>query len=65
MSIYSGFATRQQEQNYDECLDSVLHLLQKRLVKMFRSEAADDLKFIRILTRLHHQMKNMEGHKYL
>ena len=65
MSIYSGFATRHQEEKYDECLDSVLYILQKRIIKFYSNEKADEEKFMTILSKLHLQMKNMETHKYL
>ena len=44
MSIYSGFATRHQEEKYDECLDSVLYILQKRIIKFYSNEKADEEK---------------------
>jgi uncharacterized protein with von Willebrand factor type A (vWA) domain len=65
MSIYSGFAMRSQEEAYDECIDSLLYVLQKRLIKFYQNEPTDEDKFISILTKLHSQMKNMENSKYL
>lgn len=65
MSIYSGFATRSQEEAYDECIDSLLYVLQKRLIKFYQNEPTDEDKFISILAKLHSQMKNMENSKYL
>ena len=65
MSIYSGFATRAQEENYDDIIDSVLYILQKRVCKFYQGEPADDDKFISMLVKLHHQMRGMETHKYL
>jgi len=35
MSIYSGFATRFQEEAYDHCLDSMLYVLQKRIIRFY------------------------------
>ena len=42
MSIYSGFATRIQEETYDDCLDSVLYILQKRILKFYQGDYADE-----------------------
>ncbi len=41
MSIYSGFATRFQEEAYDNCIDSLLYILQKRIIKFYQGETAD------------------------
>ena len=65
MSIYSGFATRQQEQTYDSCVESIIFILQKRLLKFYRNEKADENKFLSALCKIHAQMKSMENHKYL
>lgn len=65
MSIYSGFATRSQEEAYDGCLDSIVYILQKRVLKFYQEQPADEEKFISMLTKIHNQMKHMEAHKYL
>jgi hypothetical protein len=65
MSIYSGFATRSQEEIYDHFLEGVLYILQKRVLKFYHNEKADEEKFISSLNKLYHQMKSMEKHKYL
>ncbi len=65
MSIYSGFATRQQEEAYNEAVSSVIYILQKRLVKFFRGEAANDVKFFQVLMRIVGSIRNMEEYKYL
>ena len=65
MSIYSGFATRVQEETYDEIVDSILFILQKRVLKFYNNEHADEEKFINSLIKLYSQMKVMETHKYL
>lgn len=38
MSIYSGFATRQQEETYDNYLLGLIEILQRRLLMFFRNE---------------------------
>lgn len=65
MSIYSGFATRFQEEAYDNCIDSLLYILQKRIIKFYQGEPADEEKFISLVVKLHTQMRNMEKSKYL
>lgn len=65
MSIYSGFATRFQEEAYDHCIDSLLYILQKRIIKFYQNEQADEEKFITLVLKLCSQMKNMEKNKYL
>ena len=41
MSIYSGFATRFQEQTYDSLLLDLLGVLQKRLIKFYTGQEVD------------------------
>lgn len=65
MSIYSGFATRHQEETYDDCIDSIIYIFQKRLMKFYKGERADEEKFVSALSKIHSQMKSMETHKYL
>ena len=65
MSIYSGFATRQQEEAYDESIATLLYLMQKRLFKFYKNEPANDLKFIDLLMKIYNNIKNMEDSKYL
>lgn len=65
MSIYSGFATRFQEESYDHCIDSLLYILQKRIIKFYQGEQAEEDRFIELVLKLHQQMRNMEKNKYL
>ena len=65
MSIYSGFATRQQEEHYDQLVDDLIFVLQKRLLKFYNRQEADESKFVDVLQHLHSQMHKMEEHKYL
>ena len=41
MSIYSGFATRHQEETYDGLIEDLLYILQKRIIKFYKKEEAD------------------------
>lgn len=65
MSIYSGFATRQQEEAYDENIATLLYLLQKRVYKFYNNEPANDAKFIDLLMKVYATVKGMEDSKYL
>ena len=65
MSIYSGFATRFQEEAYDHCIDSLLYVLQKRIIKFYQGEPADEEKFISLVLKLNQQLRAMEKNKYL
>ena len=60
MSIYSGFATRQQEHAYDNLLVDLVSVLQKRIIKFYTGEEADEGKFHTILTTLQHHITKME-----
>ena len=65
MSIYSGFATRAQEECYDQAIDSLLYVLQRRIIKFYKNEEADEEKFISLVLKIHHQLRSMENNKYL
>lgn len=41
MSIYSGFATRQQETAYDGLVEDLILVLQKRILKFYNHEQTD------------------------
>lgn len=65
MSIYSGFATRQQEEAYDSLAEDLVYVLQKRLLKFYHNEQADESKFISILSHIYASLLKMEDSKYL
>ena len=65
MSIYSGFATRQQEETYDHCINSLLYILQKRILKFYTNEKTDEYKFSSLVQKIYLQIKQMEKAKYL
>lgn len=65
MSIYSGFATRQLEEQYDTYTQSLISNIQKRLLKFYRGEASDDSLFFGVIRKLYHAMRKMEKYKYL
>ena len=41
MSVYSGFATRNQEKHYDQVIYNVISTLMVRIVKFYKSETID------------------------
>lgn len=43
----------------------MLFVLQKRLLKFYNNETADENKFLDVLIQLHQQMAKMEENKYL
>lgn len=65
MSIYSGFATRQQEELYSSYVEALIGLLQKRILRLYRCEQTDEAKFGSTLRKIHGSMHKMESHKYL
>lgn len=65
MSIYSGFATRQQEHAYDHLLLDLIMVLQKRVIKFYTGEDADEPRFHNIITNLQSHLAKMEESKYL
>jgi hypothetical protein len=60
MSVYSGFATRQQEKRYNECLEYVLTMMTKRLIRFYLGETCNDVKFKYLLTSIHDKMQQLE-----
>lgn len=41
MSVYSGFATRQQESKYNTLIENLVIALKKRVIKFYNNEACD------------------------
>ena len=42
MSVYSGFATRANEQQYNKQVVNLIKVLQRRVIKFYLSEPADE-----------------------
>lgn len=57
MSVYSGFATRLNEQQYNKQIVNLIKVLQRRVIKFYRSEPADEdafkLVFQQVLDWIH------------
>lgn len=50
MSIYSGFATRTQENYYDQILYNVISTLLVRVSKFYHNEEVDENSFFKIIS---------------
>lgn len=65
MSIYSGFATRNQEHFYDQILYNLVSTLLLRVAKFYRREPIDDATFMKIMAEQERSLKKMEKRKVL
>jgi|JI6StandDraft_1071083.scaffolds.fasta_scaffold01833_23 hypothetical protein len=63
MSVYSGFATRSQEQLYDNLLGNVIAALSLRIVKFYRKEVVDERKFRNVLEYQCRYLRKLEKRK--
>ncbi|CAD8104426.1 unnamed protein product [Paramecium sonneborni] len=64
MSVYSGFATRQLESQYNKLITSLLKILQRRIIKFYKNEEADENQFKRVLEETLMKLNQMEHQKY-
>ncbi|EAR88364.2 hypothetical protein TTHERM_00812810 (macronuclear) [Tetrahymena thermophila SB210] len=65
MSIYSGFANRQLESNYNRLIEGTLRILQSRILKFYEEFPEDDKNFIKLLSKNVSYLAIMERNKYL
>ena len=65
MSIYSGFGTRQQESTYNSLVESIIKLLQSKVVSNIKNEATTDPSFKIQLLKYYDILLKLEAHKYL
>lgn len=63
MSVYSGFATRNQEQLYDNLVGNVLAALSLRIIKLYRREIVDEHKFRTVIEHQCRYLKKLEKRK--
>lgn len=63
MSIYSGFATRNLEQYYDQVLYSVISTLLTRITKFYRNEHVDERSFHKIISSQEKTLRKLEKRK--
>ncbi|KAL4490776.1 hypothetical protein ABPG72_021830 [Tetrahymena utriculariae] len=64
MTIHSGFATRQQETNYNKCVEALVVVLFKRVVKVYTKEECEEEQFKQYLIKILSCMHELEAHKY-
>ncbi|CAD8090590.1 unnamed protein product [Paramecium primaurelia] len=64
MSVYSGFATRQLEGQYNKLITSLLKILQRRIIKFYKNEQADEQQFKRVVEETLMKLNQMEHQKY-
>ena len=68
MSIYSGFATRQQESFYDKLVFKLIELIQDKIVFQYLpndSEIFDEKIFARKVVKIFRTLKKLEQNKHL
>lgn len=65
MSIYSGFATRNQEHYYDQILLNIMSTLLTRLLKFYRQETFDEKHFIVMMNKQIKYIQKMELRKVI
>lgn len=65
MSIYSGFATRQQEHKYNNLIETLVIAMKKRIIKFYAGEPCDEGKFKMLLKKIYKKMFIMEKGKYM
>lgn len=65
MSVYSGFATRQQELKYNGLLENLVIALKKRLIKFYNQEPCDESKFKLLIKKLYKKMFLLEKGKFM
>ena len=56
MSVYSGFATRGQENKYNFLLETLLVTLKKRIMKFYKQEECDENKFKLLIKKIYKKM---------
>lgn len=64
MSVYSGFATRLQETNYDQLTSSLISLLIARVMALYRNEHIDEIAWISDFGKVYRRLVRLEEHKY-
>ena len=64
MSVYSGFATRQQETKYNSLLENLVIALKKRVIKFYNQEPCDEDKFKLLIKKIYKKMFLLEKGKF-
>ncbi|KAM3134853.1 hypothetical protein pb186bvf_013022 [Paramecium bursaria] len=64
MSVYSGFSSKQLETQYNKLIVSLIKVLQRRILKFYKQEEADEIAFKQIITDTKTKLNQMEQSKY-
>ncbi|KAL4470132.1 hypothetical protein ABPG72_016669 [Tetrahymena utriculariae] len=65
MSIYSGFGTRKQEQEYNTSIERLIHLLSQKILELHLKQDIDDQKFVVSFGKIYGVIIKLEQNKYL
>ena len=65
MSVYSGFATRNQEHKYNNLLETLIIALKKRILKFYAEDDCDEDKFKLLVKKIYKKMYVLERGKYM
>lgn len=66
MSIYSGFATRNQEEFYTKLVDKLIQLMSLKIVATYNGTLlTDEIAWAKSVTKIHKTLAYMEQTKYL
>ncbi|KAM3134930.1 hypothetical protein pb186bvf_012930 [Paramecium bursaria] len=62
-AVYSGFSSRQLEQQYDQLVNILVHTLCKRLIKLYKNEDCNEAAFKQVMNRLISGLREIETEK--
>ena len=65
MSVYSGFATRQQETKYNNLIENLVIALKKRIIKFYTQDPCDEDKFKLLIKKIYKKMYVLEKGKFM
>lgn len=65
MSVYSGFATRQQEHKYNNLIETLIIALKKRIMKFYEGDGCDEGKFKLLVKKIYKKMYILEKGKFM
>ncbi|CAI2377369.1 unnamed protein product [Moneuplotes crassus] len=66
MSIYSGFATRNQEDFYNRLVEKLISMMSEKIVANFNGQSLpDEISWSKKITKIHKTLAYMEQNKYL
>lgn len=66
MSVYSGFATRQQETFYNKLIEKGFSLLCSRVVQFYKNEPClEEIKWCKQMRKVQKYLTVMDKNKYL